>query len=714
MKQIKKRYFFLGFFILIIALVLFFLSSIVKNWVVKNSEELIGRKIEIADLHFNYFKMTVTARGVVMYEANKKDTFVSFRELFADFSPWKLIHNEYSLSEIRIDSLAANILQTNTGFNFDSLIPAEDSTDVAEQDTSVSNVKFSLYNVKLTNGNLKYEDKTINNKVTLKNINVGLPLIAWNQNQSDMGAKFNIGAKGIIEVAAVVKNSENSYSFNINTTNVPIRFIKPYLKDYADISELNGLLTSRVQIDGDLHDFMNVTITGNGKVDSLSVKDGTSKEIIKATEVKCCMSEISLKKFYFGFSNIEVKQPFIATVFDKDMSNIERFLLPYFTADSMQNSSESANATELELEPTYRIDTLIVNKGNLMFADNTLNRKFNSFIRDLDITMYNLTESSDKVPVTFSAKINKDGGSIEGKTILSMAEPMNFELDGKLKKIDLISFSPYSEYYIASPMTQGWFNYDIQVKMSPTWLNNENKIKIEELEFGNKTDDKAKYKVPIRLGLYVMKDVNDNIDINMPVSGSTSDPHFKLRKLIWKTFVNLMIKTAASPFNALASLSGSNPEDLEYLKFALTQDSLDQKQLSTLNSLAKIMNKKAELKLTMSQRTDAEREMAQLAVQMAQKKYESEKQGANFEEYLRKQVPEVETIGKEEACMQLVTQDKVRQKFIELLDLRNELLRNFFISQGISEDAVRVLTSDLKTLPEEIRKPEYKVEVSLK
>ena len=46
-----------------IAVVLFFiflmLSTIVRYWINKNSEELIGRKIEISELHFNYAQVSV-------------------------------------------------------------------------------------------------------------------------------------------------------------------------------------------------------------------------------------------------------------------------------------------------------------------------------------------------------------------------------------------------------------------------------------------------------------------------------------------------------------------------------------------------------------------------------------------------------------------------------------------------------------------------------
>lgn len=86
-----------------------------------------------------------------------------------------------------------------------------------------------------------------------------------------------------------------------------------------------------------------------------------------------------------------------------------------------------------------------------------------------------------------------------------------------MKRLDLLSFSPYSEYYIASPITQGWFNYDLGLKISSTKLTNTNNVKVDELEFGKRTKDTTAMKVPVRLSLYLMKDANDRIAFDLPV-----------------------------------------------------------------------------------------------------------------------------------------------------------------------------------------------------
>jgi len=297
--------------------------------------------------------------------------------------------------------------------------------------------------------------------------------------------------------------------------------------------------------------------------------------------------------------------------------------------------------------------------------------------------------------------------------------------------MDLMSFSPYSEYYVASPITQGWFNYDLGLKMSTTKLDNTNNVKVDELKFGKRTKDTTAMKVPVRLALYLMKDVNDQIKIDLPVSGNPSEPKFKLGKIIWKTFANLMVKTALSPFKALAGLAGTSPESLEKLPLAFAQDSLNQIQRDELSKLATIIKKKPDLVVTLTQTTDPDKEKSQLAVLLTKKEflatqladtvklkpnpYELQDNDPNLLAYIRKTIPAVDTIGVEKACQRRLDANLIETRFQTLLEQRNHAVANFLTqSQGIPSESVQVSTADLKNIPQELRVPQFKIEVSIK
>ena len=726
MARVKKRYFVLGIFAFLIVSILFFASTFTKDYLVKNSEKLIGRKLTIGEMHFNYAKVAVQVKDLVLFEANKTDSFASFSEFYINLNPWTLLSREYSVSEIRLTNPRIQVIQDGEKFNFDSLMPKEDSIAVKDT-TQKESIKFTIRNIQLTDGKVKYNDLQKKNQVEMDNLNLDLPLISWNNEKSNMGVDFMMGKNGKVNIQATVDNVNKKYQIDLSTQDIQIQPITGYLTDYFDVKSLNGLLTSNLKIVGDMNEVINISITGKGSVTALSVLDGQSEEIISSSRLTASLKDINLKTFHFGFGKIEANEPHILVVREKKMTNLERFLLPYFRNDSISSSA----ATTAESTPvTYSIDTIKVSNGLVSISDKTLNRPFSYELNDLTMTMLGLTESADRIPVEFSTKLN-NRGELSGKTVWSMVDMMKLDMDAKIKRMDLMSFSPYTEYYVASPVKQGWFNYELGLKMSSTNLVNTNKVKVDELEFGKKTKDTTAMKVPVRLGLYLMKDANDEIKIDLPVSGNPSEPKFKLGRLIWKTFANLMVKTALSPFKALGGLAGTNPESLDKLSYTFAQDSLDKAQRDELSQLAGILKKKPNLILTLTQTADPEKEKSEIAVQLTKSEYlatqatdaaapklkagEIKNDDANLLAFIRKTVPAVDSLGIEKACGKIIDAGRIESRFQALLTERNRLVNDFLtVNQGIPTESIQVSTADLKNLAQELKIPQFKIEVSIK
>jgi len=731
MARIKKRYFVLGALFVLIFAALFFLSDITKNYLVKNSQKLIHRKLAIGEMHFNYAKVSLQVKDLVLFEANQTDSFASFREFYINLNPWTLPFSEYSVSEIRLVKPRLRVIQDGETFNFTSLMPKKDSISTKDT-TKKSTLKFTIRNIQLVDGKVNYSDLKKNNQLEMKNLNLKLPLISWNNEKSDLGLDFTMGDKGKVNVQATVDNVKKKYQIDLTTQNIQILPVTSYLTDYFDVRLLKGLLTSNLKIVGDLNEVINITLSGNGSLTGLSVVDGQNEEIITSPKVKVSLRDINLKTYHFAFGRIEANEPHLLVVRDKKMMNLERFLLPYFRNDSINTASTTTTTvtTSTETPVTYSIDTIKVNNGLVSIADNTLNRPFKYELNELNMTMTGLTESADRILVNFQTKLNNKG-SLTGKTIWSMVDFKKIEMDATVKRLDLMSFSPYTEYYVASPITQGWFNYDLALKMSPTKLDNTNKLKVDELKFGKRTKDTTAMKVPVRLALYLMKDVNDQIKIDLPVTGNPSEPKFKLGKIIWKTFANLMVKTALSPFKVLAGLAGTSPESLEKLPLTFAQDSLNQIQRDELAKLATIIKKKPDLVVTFIQTTDPENEKSQLAIQLIKKEYlatqvadsvksklsisDLKDNDPNLLAFVRKTVPAVDTIGLEKACQKRMDANLIETRFQTLLEQRNHAVASYLTqNQGIPSESVQVSTADLKNIPQELRVPQFKIEVSVK
>ncbi len=727
--QMKKRYYILGGLSLLLFILFFSLSTLVKNWVINNSEKLIGRKVQIGELHFNYARVALQVKELVVYETNKVDSFISFQELYINFNPWMLTSNEYNFSEIRLVTPKISVIQDNNVFNFTSMIPPKDSTE-AEVDTTESKkiLKFTIHNLLLDNGEVKYANIQKKSDVKLNKLRLNLPLLAWDNEKSNMGVEFLLGEKGRVNINGTVDNINQKYQINLKTDSIDIQMATNYLKDYLEVTSVNGFLGTDLKIVGDMSDLLNIAINGTSSVSKFELTDGDSNKIMALDKLSVNIAEINLKDSRFNFSKIEVSEPSVVFVHNRNQSNFEKLLAP-LRKDTVAATPDTDTSSS-GVNTTYRVDTLKIISGKVDLTDNTLNRKFEYTLNNLNVTMTGLSQNATQIPVTFDMLLNK-GGELRGKTTWSMVEPLSLKLDASIKRMNLLSFSPYSEFFIASPMNQGWFNYDISVTMAPTNLVNSNTILVDELEFGKRTNDATATKVPVRLGLYLMKDVNDQIKIDLPITGNPSDPEFRLGKIIWKTFGNLMYKVAASPFMALADLAGTNPESLEKLPFEYGQDSLTVSQREKLTQLATILKKKPDLLLTLTQTTNPELEKLQLAIIQAKRDYlnilatdstakmvefaDLKTNDAKFIDFIRKSVPAVDSIGFEKACRLRADAASIELQFVDIVAKRNAIIEQFFIQeQGLTLESVNATTADLPNLPQELQIPQYKIEVSIK
>ena len=709
----------------VLFILFFFLSSLIKYWVVKNSEELVGRKLEISELHFNYAHVSLEVKGFKLFEEDNINSFVAFDELDVNFSPWHLISGEYAFSKIYLDGLNVSVIQNSMGFNFDSLIPKSDS--IVEEPSEGHDLKFSIKNIQFKNGSVRYIDEVKKNTIAFDKMDLNLPLIAWNNQKSKMGIDFAMGDKGRVQVTADIDNAKNTYVIDLATQSIDLELIKAYLTDYIDISSILGQLNTRIHLQGKLDNPMDLVVYGQTMLLDFEMRDADDKKLFAAKQIDVALDSLNIGTSHYEIGAIQVDSPEIYASLDKESSNFERMLAPYFKADSLTQDTLQVEADTVSL--FYQVKSISVRNGFVNFMDNTLNRPFVYDLTNIAITMGTLSEQVDSIPISYSMNLHGTGRSTgEGTFSLKDLSSVNFK--NQLENLDLMSFSPYTEFYIARPITQGEFNYKLSVKMAGNQLINDNHIRISELDFGHKTKDKNTIKAPVRLGLYLLKDKNDVIDFDLPVSGNPSNPDFRIGKIIWKTLMNFLIKTASQPFNILGNLAGGNPESMKSIPFHFLQDSLDATQKKNLRKIATILTKKDELSFSFVQETNLQMEKELLALKSSVNDF-CDLKGIVFPNILDDKIqtwaatnPEFliyinskseEGVSLVSLCIRKVGKLKLDSMFMNLLRTRNIVL-NTYLKDSLALDhaSFKVKTADLINMPEQLKSPNYRLEVSLK
>ncbi len=725
--RIKKRYIVLGSIALLIFLLLFFLSSIVKWYVVKKSEDLIGRKVDIAGLHINYFKWTVQVEDFTMYEVNKTDTFVKFHELFVNFDPWNLLHKEIAFSEIRLDKPWVSIMYADSVFNFNDFLSPGDTTavDTIPEEESSDTLKYLVKNLSISGGYICYEDKTMDTKTELKNLGVKVPEISWNSKQADLGVEFLLGEAGEVALDGSLNQAAGKYAVSLKTNNIDITPFAGYARPFLDANITSGKLYTDLKVKGELDNILNIIVTGEAGIKNLAITELNSKPFCSFKDIYVRMDSLDIGRSNFCIDKVVLDEPNIVAVLERGSTNIQRILAPI-----LHDTTASADTTADTTVTHYSIDSLVIRGGNIDFADLTLNRPFNFDIKNLNIALTGFSDQASDIPVDFSMNLNGPA-TFKGTGNIDMITTSNIVFKGTISKLDLVSFSPYSEYFLARPITKGTFNYDVTLKMTPNLLDNLNNLKLAQLEFGKKTKDTSAYKLPVALALYIIKDREGNIKIDLPVTGKPSDPSFKLRKIIWKTLEEFLLKAISEPFEAIGRLFGTNPESIKQIPFEYLQDSLTANQRDRLDKIADIITKKSELSYTFVQTTDPDKEKSMIAVQEAKQLFVSKTlQPGTDPESIRIAASKVADadpafllfIGIEgedqgnllSRCMQLVGSEKVEGKFAQLIQKRQDLLKSYLDTKELPEGSVAFKITDFRNMPEEMKSPKVIIELNVK
>ena len=158
------------------------------------------------------------------------------------------------------------------------------------------------------------------------------------------------------------------------------------------------------------------------------------------------------------------------------------------------------------------------------------------------------------------------------------------------------------------------------------------------------TKKEALYALPLKFALFLLKDKNGDVNLEIPVRGDLNDPEVSVGKVVWNTFKNLIVKTVASPINFLAGLVDGDPKEFEEIKFSYTDSILTEKQYRKLDKLLEMESKKEGLKIELAHYVDPElqreaivySELGKLYFEEFKKDYLKDEKG--FESYLRTKV----------------------------------------------------------------------------
>ncbi len=745
-KAIKIILTILSIIILLLALTLFAAPRYAKSYLEKNSKELIGRQVDVGMIRLNFFTMTLVINDFVMYEANDEDVFVSFNKFRVNVKALPALKGEYTVSSLLLDELKVNVAFDGSDFNFEDFIEPTDSVmpeeevpqelEVEVNDTVAGPLKLTLKRVKIRQSAVCYKDSKEGFEYNVSDINFELPEFKWDGEKSQADLKLSFHNQGDLKLRAEVHHVLERFSLTFSIDDFDLAPFSPYVSSYLATSGIEGKWSNTITVDGSLVNTDDVIVSGVVELKDFLINDDQGEAVVKQERMEVGLDSIDLLNSYFGIGKVLISGTEVNAALYQNSTNFDQLMLPMTeaaAADTLPDEGgEGALAQESEESDSvfFYVDSVIFEKGTVFFADHTLNRPFKYKVSDINVTTSGISPVEQNVPIYYSLLLNNDG-KLNGNASISMTDPDDLEYSAELRGLNLKTFSPYSEFYIARPIKRGNMSFDGKAKMTSAHFHADNEIHINDIELGEKTQDEPRINMPVKLALAILKDKNGDVEIDVPMDGNPSDPNFSIAKLIGKTLTDFVLKVAATPFAVVGDVAGVNPERLEEIPLAFMQEGLSDKEIKILEQIALALEKKPELKFRFTLEIPAVKEMQSIALarvktdylkaldtpedelQKAVKKLKDNDSGLLAYAQQRSGLSMSKSLG--EHCVAIVGEERLKQEILALDTKRNKALSNYLLQTlKVNPDAVVVRTADVFNERIETKYPRYSVEVSVK
>lgn len=763
--------------ILVIA-ALKFAPGIVRGYIVNNSEELIGRKVAIESISLDPFSFTLSIDSLAVFEKDGETPFVSFEKFRVNVDPFDMLTGTASVSEIYLKGLYARVLQHEDRFNFTDIIEflakgdstaldsaagvaAADSATAKADTASVDSAgmvnaaeiaeglpfNISVKNIVFEKGNIIYQDTKVGSKIHLQDFSLNIPAVYLSNKQTDVGLSLKFADGGDLNVKVEANAATNDFKLDVNLKDFALACGKPYLNDFINYKDFTGTLSVAVNMAGNLNDILSSDIKGTVSLDSVVLTE-TSGRTLGVNHVGVGIGKANINENNYVVDSVVVDGAFAhLDLYKNGKTNID-VLLKKGSADEpdsaqlaadqqlvLGDAPDSTAATEVKEEPApaekskplkAKINKLLLQNTKVSATDHSITRPFNYTVSGITVLGSNInydTPCSINVKAAFP-----DGGSLNVKYKGALSNIGTMDAYVSVKNLALKHFSNYSHHYTGYPLSAGTLAFASENKIKDFELDSKNTIDIYNIDVADKDpNSNPEFMVPMKVGLYILKDKDDKIQFDIPVHGNLKDPQFSVGKIIWKTVMNLLIKVALSPLKIVGNLAstGAGAIGLDLGKndeiiIDATAKTFTSEQYAKASKMTEALSKDKNLKLVFTQLYNVRKTTeAYRTVKLKTEYYKKTHGKENLTELDERAIAEMSDSDEGFVAYVKENGDKLdvkalRKELSTLAEGRNQdLLKVLSQQSGVTKKNIKVITAPANQLSSHRGKAMYKVSVDV-
>lgn len=613
--------------VLLIGLIICSLGAIVERYVERNDKELIGRHLELEDVDVNIFKGRATVDGCVVYEADDVTPFVRVAEASAELSLRSLFDRVIKVESASLSGLNITILQRGDTLNLDDMltyITTRYASDRQAQQTDAA-WGLTLHNLAVGDGELEYVDENVGHSWHLSDVGLTCEELYLTDEPSEIDATLVVNELGAVDGVIGFNVESFDFVFDGIVENFPLESVVSYVRSAINLSGCEGSVGAELHAEGNIRDIESMTISGSVGVEEFVAKDVRGDNLLSLSAMNVGIKELNIERQRYIFSSMTASGYSTQLLLNSDgTTNFDQLFYGEpevsveTTAEELGNDMYDVRervtiTTDEQISPfmnvTLRIDSLSLRGGELYYADHTLHRDFEYRLSDIALSSSNFDLMGNN-RITLRASLQRQSTALvqwEG----SLTDFYNQSLLTVLNNVDMAELSPYVEYYTGFPVRSGNMTLRSQNVVVNGELRGVNQL--GTYNFAVAKRDKsidAEYKLPLRLGVYVLTDNGNHIDVDLPISGRIDAPEFSYRKILFKAIGNLLLKVASAPF---AWMSSDKQDMFRNLNIDLLDPGLSPEHYARLDKMAEALKADNTIEVRLTPRVNYKRATQRIA-----------------------------------------------------------------------------------------------------
>jgi hypothetical protein len=444
-----------------------------------------------------------------------------------------------------------------------------------------------------------------------------------------MELAFNWAPQGTVRVAGTVGLAPVRAKLKADIAGFEILPLSPYLEHFMNARLTQGTVGATLTALASLPPGKppEATVTGDITVEKLGLVDGAQNaelagfsrltlrglQATTTPALKLNLDEIDLAGPYARAVVGADRTLNLATVTKSTTTPAGGETAPGPTPGlNVPSSGSPANAPATTPAPIIEIGRIAISDGDFRFTDRSLEPTVSMAISQFSGAVAGLSSTNlAKADVILKAVVDGAGPiAITGKLDPLGAKP-SIDLKVDVKNVDLLPLSPYAAKYAGYDLARGKLLLEVKLLVDGKKIDANNVVTLNQFTFGNAVASPDATKLPVRLGVALLKDRDGKIVIDIPVQGNTDDPSFRVGRVVMRVIVNLLTKAATSPFSLLGAAFGGG-EELAFQEFEPGTAMLQEAEIKKLQTLVQALTNRPALSLNIEGSYDPAADVAAL------------------------------------------------------------------------------------------------------